>query len=335
MRSVASLVTLIGVAVAVPSLAQVRAPLPQPPRAVATVHPTTVPLAAGTILPGEFAIRHFSKKYVSLSRGVLSLSPTLGPNERLRIVQAARGKNAIQGPDGTIITASERDYMAADNMWVYGDVAATLPTSSPAVGAEWAIVAGKGPSSVSDGAIFLTTNPLKYMTVEGSDWSHFYLTTTSNTAHENFRITKCGDIGSGHRYTIAPVGLKKGPFPAWAPLSPPRLMRGPDGSYEFQFIENATPTHFLTVTGAGGFANDQDAPEGHVLQYNRTAAHEWEKFRIVDQGDCTYAIQTPKGFFLGWKLQDSGFVIHTSRVSDVKAAPQAGYTALVELLPDL
>jgi hypothetical protein len=39
----------------------------------------------------------------------------------------------------------------------------------------------------------------------------------------------------------------------------------------------------------------------------------WEKFRVIDQGNCTYAIQTSSGFFAGIFMDSSGVTLLTTR----------------------
>ena len=39
----------------------------------------------------------------------------------------------------------------------------------------------------------------------------------------------------------------------------------------------------------------------------------WEKFRLIDQGNCTYAIQTTSGFFAGIFKDGSGVMLLTTR----------------------
>jgi hypothetical protein len=48
----------------------------------------------------------------------------------------------------------------------------------------------------------------------------------------------------------------------------------------------------------------------------------------VDQGDCTYSIQTVNGWYLGIGPQDA----KSTRISDPNAAPSIGYNAKFELV---
>ena len=48
----------------------------------------------------------------------------------------------------------------------------------------------------------------------------------------------------------------------------------------------------------------------------------WERFRFVDQGDCTYAIQTVSGYYLGKTTAAPGTAlgVFSTNVSDIKDA---------------
>jgi len=69
------------------------------------------------------------------------------------------------------------------------------------------------------------------------------------------------------------------------------------------------------------------------LHTDATQIQAWEKFKIVDQGDGTYTIQTVSGFYLAVNtkvLQATGGI--STRISFPDAAPQIGYTAKFELM---
>ena len=73
-----------------------------------------------------------------------------------------------------------------------------------------------------------------------------------------------------------------------------RLSRQGDGSYALQTIDG----HYVTAVGGGGFA--QGTSDSDTLHTDALQVLAWEKFRLVDQGDCTYAIQTVvSGRYLG------------------------------------
>jgi hypothetical protein len=46
----------------------------------------------------------------------------------------------------------------------------------------------------------------------------------------------------------------------------------------------------------------------------------WEKFRVIDQGNCTYAIQTSSGFYVGIFKDSSGATLLTTRRDGAQTA---------------
>ena len=49
-----------------------------------------------------------------------------------------------------------------------------------------------------------------------------------------------------------------------------------------------------------------------VFHTDATQVKGWEKFRVIDQGNCTYAIQTASGFYVGI-YKDSSYTLLTTR----------------------
>ncbi len=43
-----------------------------------------------------------------------------------------------------------------------------------------------------------------------------------------------------------------------------------------------------------------------IFHTDATQVQAWEKFRFLDQGNCTYAIQTVKGYYMGIYKDPSG-----------------------------
>jgi len=158
-------------------------------------------------------------------------------------------------------------------------------------------------------------------------------------AWEQFRIVKCGDPGSGYEYGIMAAdsellatstyqgktwfGLSGHPSEQEMKL---KLIRQGDGSYALQ----TTSGRFVTALGGGGQVEKYDrkywtpdcgglfggpcvggaAPIFHI---DATQVQAWEKFRLVDQGNCTYTIQTTSGFFAGIFKDGSGVTLLTTR----------------------
>jgi hypothetical protein len=131
---------------------------------------------------------------------------------------------------------------------------------------------------------------------------------------------KCGDLGSGFDYYIIPAdgsalsardgggrvidALSRGYS---GPESKFKLILQPDGSYALQ---TSNGVNFVTALGGGGQVQVRD--ECHtgfwdaclesfsdIFHTDATQVRGWEKFRIVDQGNCKYTIQTNSGFFFG------------------------------------
>jgi hypothetical protein len=50
-----------------------------------------------------------------------------------------------------------------------------------------------------------------------------------------------------------------------------------------------------------------------VFHTDGTQVQAWEKFRVIDQGNCTYAIQTVSGFYVGIYKDSSGRTLLTTR----------------------
>jgi hypothetical protein len=128
---------------------------------------------------------------------------------------------------------------------------------------------------------------------------------------EWFRLEKCGDLGSGYQYAIQNPGsglylaARNGGGLAKSAIDPNavygddarfRLVRQPDGSYALQTFDG----HYVTAVWGGGQVPtlQSDGTYSETLQTDRTAVNGWERFRVIDQGDCTYAIQTVSGYYV-------------------------------------
>jgi hypothetical protein len=55
---------------------------------------------------------------------------------------------------------------------------------------------------------------------------------------------------------------------------------------------------------------------------DRTQVQAWEQFRFVDQGNCTYVIQTVSGYYLGKTNAAPGTAVgvFSTNISDIKNA---------------
>jgi hypothetical protein len=162
---------------------------------------------------------------------------------------------------------------------------------------------------------------------------------------EWFRIVKCGDLGTGYQYTIIAAndqaltavnggGLDSGDtimYGYWPGDSADRawqrftLLRQSDGSYALQ-----TPNgvNYVTALGGGGQVQKFFPPDcglfsaclggfSTIFHTDATQVQAWERFRIIDQGNCRYAIQTTKGFFVGIFKDSSGYTLMTTDRSSI------------------
>ena len=85
-----------------------------------------------------------------------------------------------------------------------------------------------------------------------------------------------------------------------------------DGTYALQ---TANGGNYVTAVNGGGLV--QGSATWNILQTNRTQVQAWEKFRLVDQGEGTYAIQTASGYYLGLYRNSSGIFSFTTDRSDI------------------
>jgi hypothetical protein len=152
---------------------------------------------------------------------------------------------------------------------------------------------------------------------------------------EKFRIVKCGDVGSGFEYGILaadgtflsaqfPEGQSQGNIghASWAgPETRFKLILQNDGSYALQ---TSNGVNFVTALGGGGLVQkylkcDPGFPGACIdglsviFHTDATQVQAWEKFRVIDQDNCTYAIQTSSGFNVGIYQDSAGRTLLTTR----------------------
>jgi hypothetical protein len=172
---------------------------------------------------------------------------------------------------------------------------------------------------------------------------------TAVGAWEEFRPDKCDDLGSGYTYFIIPAdgvplqapngggrtdsaSLMHGTVLGETPDLPQArftLLQQSDGTYALQ-----TPNHvnYITALNGGGIVQDFISCNlnwftglfepcvndmGEIFHSDATHVGSWEKFRIVDQGDCKYTIQTSSGFYMGLYTDSGGHVLFTTRRSSI------------------
>jgi hypothetical protein len=143
----------------------------------------------------------------------------------------------------------------------------------------------------------------------------------SGSARKLLWMTKCGDLGPTLRAKLRPVGTT-------TPSPPVTLTRQGDGSYAIYWDVDKV---YWSATRGGGNSG-VGGSDGNPFDY-KTSVGENEKFKFIDQGNCTYAIQTAKGWHVGIKNGGWKWEGLSTRISDPNAAPSIGYTAYWEVLP--
>ena len=299
------------------------------------------------LLPGEFVIRtYLTNNYLTARDGgrhtddaVITSATTPGPNEKFKLSKIGPNYTAIQTLQGYYVSAANGGGLGANF-----DASQVLHTyvTSLVDSAKFRLI---GPSAAGNSAIGTVNGHLLTALGGGGKATHaFHTDATVASTWEAFWVLKSGDLGSGFRYAIRPVGtgvsivnfltaLGGGGRPApavthfsgLAPESQFTLIRLEDGSYALQ---TANGFNYVTAVDGGGLSSGADN-----LETDATQIGPWEKFKIVDQGDATYTIQTVSGFYLGVNthvLQTIGGI--STRISDPNAAPQIGYTAKFELM---
>ena len=156
---------------------------------------------------------------------------------------------------------------------------------------------------------------------------------------EQFRIVKCGDPGSSYEYAILAAdgeflasstyqgqtwfSLTRYPSESEMKL---KLINQADGTFSLQTAGGT----YLTALGGGGQVEKYDSKywtpgcgglfggpcvggAAPIFHIDATQVQAWEKFRVIDQGNCTYALQTTSGFYAGIFKDRSGVTLVTTR----------------------
>jgi len=308
-------------------------------RAVPRITPgVKAPLTAGialppTPLPGEFAMRTQKGFYVTAIDGggrtadpiLVTAATTAGPWEKFKIaltypntpydksIQSARGNyvTAING-GGLTAGAFHTDATQARDWERFRFLDLTDGNFAPSYYALYTI---KG----------------FYVTAVGAGGKYadaFHTDARQIQAWEEFRIVKCGDVGSGYVYGVmaangsfltaeAAGGRSQGDVELSSYAGPNtrfKLIRQGDGTYALQ---TSNGVNYVTALGGGGQVQrfeqcDPGFPGAclsgvsTIFHTDATLVQAWEKFRLVDQGNCTYAIQTVSGYYMGIFKDPSG-----------------------------
>ncbi len=301
----------------------------------------TLQATGASSYPGEFAIRTQKGYYLTAINGggrpadptVITGATSAGQWEKFKL--------AIASPpsphDKTIQTASGNYITAVNGGGMVANVLHTDATQAK----DWERF------RLIDLAVGIPSNPAYYgiQTIKGN-----YLTAVGaggkyqDAMHtdakeikgwEQFRIVKCGDPGSAYEYGIMAanggfLGALNGggrTSDAVRLVNPTgfetkfKLFRQSDGTYALQ---TANGKNYVTALGGGGQV--QKYAECHVglsgaclegftdiFHTDATQVKGWEKYKVIDQGNCTYAIQTSSGFFMGIYKDPSGHMSLTTR----------------------
>ncbi len=267
---------------------------------------------AGT-LPGEYAFRNaVTNEYLSASNGTLRATKTLGVNERFRLSEPSSDgvvkPKRIQVPTGGFVTAS-------------GESPPTISfTASTADDTLFSFYQGQDTYTGAYRPISrkFTTYGITQPGLAGQPADAVVLR-NDNSARSYHWVLKCGEVASGRVYSWRAVGTKA------ITLAYLRLMRQPDGTYAIEAPSGKNP--YYSARDGGGLSPGNDP----VVWRATVRAN--ETWKLVDQGDCTYALQTSKGCHLGVKVSEGASAAKTTtRISDPNAAPSIGYVAKFELL---
>jgi hypothetical protein len=301
-------------------------------------------------LPGEFAIRTPSGNYATaLGGGGLASEPSVAsaatyakPWEKFRIAVANPAPphdKAFQTSGGNYITAVGGG----------GRISDVLHTDATQI-RDWERfriydLSGGG---VAPTWFAIQTIRGNYLTAVGQGGKYedaFHTDASVIASWEHLRLVKCGDIGTGYAYTILPAddialtavnggGLNhddpivRGSWPGDTPdrsWSRFTFLQQSDGTYALQ---TANGVNYLTALGGGGLVQKYYPPDcglfeaciagfSRIFHTDATQVLDWEKFRIIDQGNCKYAIQTTSGFFVGIFEDASGGTLLTTRRSEI------------------
>lgn len=295
-------------------------------------------------LPGEFIIETFGGYYLTAVNGggrttdvMHTDARRIGAWEKFRLSGTGSGQFAIQTASGNYVTAMNGGGLAMEAVHTDAlNIAAweqfrLIPDQ---YGWRHAVQTVNGHYLTAVGAGGKTMDAIHADALKIGNWEEFY-------------IWKCGDLGSGYQYTLSAVSepygfvfayggggrvntrddvfifgalgvlsdYKKHPIPFDNNWQRFRLLRQGDGSYALQ---TSNGVNYVTAVKGGGQASGGITWDSLVT--DRTQVQAWEKFRFVEQGNCTYAIQTSSGHYLGKKTATTGIGKFATNISDINQA---------------
>jgi hypothetical protein len=298
------------------------------------------PAQALAALPGEFAFRTTKGYYVTALDGggrtadpvLVTASVSAGAYEKFRIAQTYPNT-----PHDKSVQTGRGNYLTAMNA---GGLTAGAFHTDATQAKDWERfrLLDLSVNNFAPSYYALQTFKGSYVTAVGAGGKYADAVHTDATQikdWEKFRVVKCGDLGSGFDYGVlaANGSFLKAELAAggsqgdlWldsyaGPQTRFKFIRQSDGTYALQTSNGA---NFVTALGGGGQVQKYQKCDvglsGACLEGYSTIFHTdakqvqaWEKFRVIDQGNCTYALQTTSSFVVGIYKDSGGRTLLTTR----------------------
>mgnify|MGYP003385154690 FL=1 len=298
------------------------------------------PIQAIAALPGEFAFRTIKGYYVTALDGggrtadpvLVTASVSAGTYEKFRI--ALTYPNT---PHDKSLQTGRGNYLTAMNA---GGLTGGAFHTDATQAKDWERFRLLDLSVNNFAPSYYAVQTFKgsYVTAVGAGGKYadaFHTDAKQIQDWEKFRVVKCGDIGSGLEYGIlaangsflkAELAAGRAQGDLWldsyaGPQTRFKFIRQADGTYALQ---TSNGVNFVTALGGGGQVQQYQkcdvglsgaCIEGYSTIFHTDAkqVQAWEKFRVIDQGNCTYALQTTSSFVVGIYKDSGGRTLLTTR----------------------
>jgi len=293
--------------------------------------------------PGEFAVRTQNGYYLTAINGggrpadptVVTGATSAGAWEKFRLAIATPPSpwdKTIQTASGNYVTAVNGGGMTAN--------AVHTDATQPRDWERFRVIYLGGYNGPYYGIQTVKGNYFTAVGAGGKYTDALHTDAKQIQSWEQFRIVKCGDPGSGYDYGVMAAdgeflaitnwegkpGFGLNNHPAEAEMKY-KVIRQSDATYALQ---TATGRNYVTALGGGGQVEKYDSKyytpdcgglfggpciggSAPIFHTDATQVQAWEKFKFIDQGNCTYAIQTSSGFFAGIYKDPSGVTLLTTR----------------------
>lgn len=317
---------------------------------------TLAPLVAATAqspvwntLPGEFAMRTFKGFYVTAINGggrttdpiVVTAARSAGPWEKFRLAvmdPPALHDKSIQTSGGNYLTAVDGGGRTTDVL--HTDATQVRDWEQFRLDELWDVPTYFAIQTIHGNYLTAVGEGGKFEDAIHTDAAFWQL-----GQWEYFRVVKCGDLGSGYQYTIIAADdqflyakdgggladsggvdtILKGYWRGDTTVAKFKFIRQSDGSYALQ---TSNGVNYVTALGGGGKVERHNPPDcgpigaciawtSQIFHTDATQVQAWERFKIIDQGNCKYAIQTVSGFFVGIFKDSSGIPLLTTDRSTI------------------